>query len=1502
MKSDRIYPYLVAALILLLLVSGILAYVFYSLLLRDTSPSGGAAGSEQATGGTEASPRHGAWSFLSGDQQAPGQDGSLGKWGSRDPSAPFPKGYGPSIAGWTPEAAEGFVPSFPSMPLMFDEDCQEYGGPYDLTAAGAGLNMFLHPGSVCLDVHRPEVYVEQDQKRRYTPAGQPVSDACALERTVQMCFSLGDINPSAQGRNWHPIYQPNAARDLGPTNLLEEWHLPFASEEDFSESSQHGRQAPAAVDDATLAEEERSFSRRQYFLSNNPRDWFGDLPAGSYSTLRDIRPGVDVSCFADQNRLEYLFVFWPGVDPQDVEFTYDTAASVHYATSGNLAIEYECATLLQHRPIAYKWRNDEPYETPATYSLRGKTVRLDIQEPLGAPLPKPNTIGGDDDALKRPMVDYLSYLGGKGDDHGYVVAVDNRGNAYLAGSTTSHEFGTGSGKDDGRGENVDVFVSKIQISDRKVLYTTILGGRHEDRALDMVADAAGNVYICGETLSPDFATVTPPPGGVLGRAWDAFVVKLDPEGQMRDFSFRLGGRGDDRAFGIALDAATNLYVAGTTLSDDFPTTGGSASSGKTGTADAFLVKMPPTGKTLTYALRFGGSGDDQAYALVVDAAGHATIAGETTSRDLPTALAPQPEYGGGARDGYVARFAPDGAVLTMATYLGGANDDRALGVDADAAGDAYVVGETSSENFPVLNAVQPRFAGGKWDAFLCRLGTETRGFRYSTYIGGSGDDRGFAVSVEASGAPHFAGTTSSTNLPLVRPLQKQYGGGSWDALLGGLDETGSQVRYLSTVGGSGKEQICRLAMEAGHILHLAGETSSEDLPVVDALQNEYRGGNADALLGRLLTDYPHTPELRLVPAGGMAQGPYYDFYVSTYEIMNEEFVRFLNDAQSNPDSSRGTNMVFDAFGDVWMSPEMMSERDELFTARDSRIVYNPALPVGARYFVTPRPPREGGTYARHPVAGVSWYGAVKFCNWLTVNTGRGENQRCYREGPHPGDWAPVTAGSEGWARGEFGARQRHAWLRYRGFRLPMDNCAAAIEREGLYFRVTNEEWSDFLNDTQSHPTTLRGTNMVFGSDGSVYCSPETDTDALLFDNTGSRISYDTDKAPGARYAVLKTPPEEAIPYAQQAVSNVSWYGAMKYCNWLTLMDAMPPEQRCYREGSQARDWAPTTASIEGWQRGEITAAERDAWLKLRGYRLPFASGAVNTNTFSLSAPPGVPTNSWPNVYNEVLKASGWGSSTNSGFGFGRDQFDPRDANYLDNGLSARHDTTPAGFFDGSDHEGRFQTRTNDNLYGIYDLSGNISEWTSDPGRVGSAADRSYYGGSWRFPLPHATERAYVHPYFTENFMGFRVVTTMPSDEMHVVRVPFRLCVCGYGVGPGCGRGEGKEGKEGGEKKTGKEGEGKQKQGLGPGEFSEIGTGGGVILKPGTGGGTGPGEGGEGGGGGGGVPEESAGDDGGAQEQVTLSIRDASGTPTTLSVPLADVPKYLARGYSLGAAK
>jgi hypothetical protein len=293
-------------------------------------------------------------------------------------------------------------------------------------------------------------------------------------------------------------------------------------------------------------------------------------------------------------------------------------------------------------------------------------------------------------------------------------------------------------------------------------YSTYLGGSNTDQGNAIAVDAAGNAYIAGQTFSTNFPVAGAYQASQAGTG-DAFVAKLNPQGTGLVYSTYIGGRrASSEARVIAVDASGSAYIAGNTSSNNFPVTAGAYSAGLSG-GGAFVTKLSPAGNTLVYSTYLKGA---LPRSLSVDPAGSAYVAGQSFG-NLPTtagafrAVLPT----GTAGSGFITKLNAAGSGLVYSTYLGAGGEDTINGIATDAAGHAYVAGSTTAAGFPVTaGAFQATLHGGS-DAFVAKLNPAGTGLVFSTYLGGSTDDHGMAIAVDASGKVYVAGDTKSTNFP-----------------------------------------------------------------------------------------------------------------------------------------------------------------------------------------------------------------------------------------------------------------------------------------------------------------------------------------------------------------------------------------------------------------------------------------------------------------------------------------------------------------------------------------------------------------------------------------------------------------------------------------------------------------------------------------------------------------------------------------------------------------
>jgi beta-propeller repeat-containing protein/HYDIN/CFA65/VesB family protein len=331
---------------------------------------------------------------------------------------------------------------------------------------------------------------------------------------------------------------------------------------------------------------------------------------------------------------------------------------------------------------------------------------------------------------------YSTYLGGGQDDWGFGIATDSSTNAYVTGYTESTDFPTTSGAFEatssggicGADPCPEAFVTKLNANGSALIYSTYLGGMG-GRGYAIAVDGSGSAYVTGSTDSTSFPTTPGALQTVAGQNGDGFVVKLKPDGSGPTYSTYLGGMGGDLGTALALDSAGNAYVAGATDSFDFPTTAGAfqtaCRSCANGLHDAFVTKLNAAGSALLYSTFLGGKGDDLAYAIAVDSAGNAYVAGRTLSSDFPTSSPFQSACGGGCSgglsDAFVTRINAAGSGLIYSTFLGGSGNDAAYGIALDSSANAYVTGSTGSGNFPTTIGAFQTNLGGIVDAFVAKL-------------------------------------------------------------------------------------------------------------------------------------------------------------------------------------------------------------------------------------------------------------------------------------------------------------------------------------------------------------------------------------------------------------------------------------------------------------------------------------------------------------------------------------------------------------------------------------------------------------------------------------------------------------------------------------------------------------------------------------------------------------------------------------------------------------
>lgn len=519
-----------------------------------------------------------------------------------------------------------------------------------------------------------------------------------------------------------------------------------------------------------------------YLIGNNRSKWIRHVPHYSRVRYAEVYPGVDWVFYSRSKHLEYDFVVSPGADPGAIRLRFMGAKKLTIDGHGNLVLDTEAGQIKHHKPVVYQQVNHRRYKIAGGYErvgaqeVRFKVGAYDRLHPL----------------VIDPVVQVIFSLT-EGEQQALSVVhgldIDPAGNIYLFGVTNDDDLPITSGAyqtDFAGGQTQsywptpsDAFVAKLLPNGADFVYLTYLGGSQNETATyqalysgGIAVDNSGHAYVAGHTQSNNFPYTPDAFQTAISGPADAFVTKLNPDGDDLVYSTYLGGDAYESAKGIDLDSQNQAHVIGATTGS-FPVTAGAYQTANPGGSTSFLTKLNTDGTALLYSTLFGGSGDrDEPKSVALDAQGKVWVVGETRSSDMPTKNALQTDLKG-PRDGFIAKFDPAGhadASLLFATYWGSIGFDHADAVTVDGDGNAYIAGDTTGPGFPIQNAVQSSM-GGQQDAFLTKLSAQGN-LVFSTYLGGNEFDETEGVAVDSTGKIYVSGFTHSTDFPPRDPAHQ----------------------------------------------------------------------------------------------------------------------------------------------------------------------------------------------------------------------------------------------------------------------------------------------------------------------------------------------------------------------------------------------------------------------------------------------------------------------------------------------------------------------------------------------------------------------------------------------------------------------------------------------------------------------------------------------------------------------------------------------------------
>jgi hypothetical protein len=316
-------------------------------------------------------------------------------------------------------------------------------------------------------------------------------------------------------------------------------------------------------------------------------------------------------------------------------------------------------------------------------------------------------------------------------------------------------------------------------------------------------------------------------------------VRIDPS---ITYSTYLGGGSSDSINAIAVDAAGNAYLAGTTSSFNFPTTPGSVQPVFPGIYEtvAFVAKLNPSGSRLIYTTFLGGSGinaGDAANGIAVDSSGNVYVGGTTGSPNFPVTAGAISTTLNGPTDGFITKLNPTGTAIVYSTLLGGSGQETITAIATDSSGSAYVTGSTSSSNFPASTGAAQTILRSANDAFVAKLNPSGTGLLYATYLGGSAEDDAYAIAVDSAGSAYVTGSSASNDFPVTAAAFSRNIGPAPVAFVSKFNATGTAFVFSTFLGGTGGDSGNGIAVDSAGNSYIAGTSYSADFPTTSGVLN-----------------------------------------------------------------------------------------------------------------------------------------------------------------------------------------------------------------------------------------------------------------------------------------------------------------------------------------------------------------------------------------------------------------------------------------------------------------------------------------------------------------------------------------------------------------------------------------------------------------------------------------------------------------------------------------
>lgn len=591
---------------------------------------------------------------------------------------------------------------------------------------------------------------------------------------------------------------------------------------------------------AEIIKEDKSSSYTNYYNAGVDKVY-------SYSkiTYKNIYNHIDWVIYKSKENIEYDFVVHPGGNPNDIQLKTKWVEEIQKRADGGLVFKNRLGTITENAPISTQ--NGARIKT--TFHVNGETIRFQVSD-----YDKSKTL------IIDPFVNWSSYYGNEVDQTLTSTAIDGSGNIYTSGYTNLSLINTlssGGHQNLFGGTGTNALLIKFDAAGSR-LWATYYGGDNFTYGQKVAVDPVGEVYLVGSTNSTTAIASSFGFQLSLDGTNDGFIVKFDNTGG-RLWGSYYGGSASDEITSIAIDVNSNVYLAGTTLSDTIlanhiSSPGAHQGDFGGGFGDAFLAKFNSAGGRI-WGTYYGDIEQDEAKDCIVDREDNVYLVGYTKSSlsiasgGYRNAISDPFEF-----DGFIVKFKNDGTRL-WGTYYGGFSEDKILGCSSDASNNLYITGSTKSDTGISKSGHQMNQAGSlQNDAFLAKF-NKAGSFLWGTYYGGAEEDAGVSCSADNKGNIFLLGNTFSADSIARDGIQSSLGSvGKSDLLLAKFNTNGIR-RWGTYFGGNDNDYGFGLTTDNFYNIILCGNTTSANWPTQFAFLASY-GGMTDGVITSLSDSTP----------------------------------------------------------------------------------------------------------------------------------------------------------------------------------------------------------------------------------------------------------------------------------------------------------------------------------------------------------------------------------------------------------------------------------------------------------------------------------------------------------------------------------------------------------------------------------------------------------------------------------------------------------------------